>query len=262
MSMPRPRAGFYGGALELHALLETKTLCAYEVGGQSVLLIFLRGASLHTQRLAGGARGEIPPHDGAGPLHIASRSTPRRCRMEEQLGRHGVTIEGRTQWERGGQSVYFRDPDGHLLELMTRQLGDLLISAGGCPSGLASRPAGCHACRPSSAWFHPSGVPPCALRLPAWSSCLRPRWARRRGQKTFRVNVVADPAQMDPVTVSEIVAGRILRNVYEGSPYRDDGRNVPALAEKGSRWRRGPGSGSSCARAWCSIAAGRSPRRT
>jgi len=53
---------------------------------------------------------------------------------------------------------------------------------------------------------------------------------------------VADPAQMDPVTVSEIVAGRILRNVYEGfTVTADDGRNVPALAEKWEPLASGPG---------------------
>jgi len=30
-----------------------------------------------------------------------------------------VTIEGATDWSRGGRSIYFRDPDGHLLELAT-----------------------------------------------------------------------------------------------------------------------------------------------
>ena len=51
--------------------------------------------------------------------------------------------------------------------------------------------------------------------------------------KTFRVNVVADPAQMDPITYSEIVAGRIIRTMYEGfTAISDDGRNIPALAER------------------------------
>jgi catechol 2,3-dioxygenase-like lactoylglutathione lyase family enzyme len=38
---------------------------------------------------------------------------------ETHLTGCGVTIEGRTHWPRGGTSIYFRDPDGHLLELAT-----------------------------------------------------------------------------------------------------------------------------------------------
>jgi catechol 2,3-dioxygenase-like lactoylglutathione lyase family enzyme len=38
---------------------------------------------------------------------------------EERLVEHGIVLEGRTRWPRGGESIYFRDPDGHLLELAT-----------------------------------------------------------------------------------------------------------------------------------------------
>ena len=31
----------------------------------------------------------------------------------------GIAIKGRTKWPRGGESIYFRDPDGHVLELAT-----------------------------------------------------------------------------------------------------------------------------------------------
>ena len=37
----------------------------------------------------------------------------------EEMAAQGIAIEGRTKWSRGGESVYFRDPDGHLLELAT-----------------------------------------------------------------------------------------------------------------------------------------------
>ena len=60
--------------------------------------------------------------------------------------------------------------------------------------------------------------------------------------KTFRVNVVGDPAQMDPITVSEIVAGRILGNVYEGfSQTTEDGHTIPALAVRWEALSPGPG---------------------
>ncbi|MEO7243448.1 MAG: ABC transporter substrate-binding protein, partial [Variovorax sp.] len=60
--------------------------------------------------------------------------------------------------------------------------------------------------------------------------------------KTFRVNVVADPAQMDPITYSEIVSGRIIRNMYEGFTWTsDEGKNIPALAETWEPLKDGPG---------------------
>jgi peptide/nickel transport system substrate-binding protein len=51
--------------------------------------------------------------------------------------------------------------------------------------------------------------------------------------KTFRTNIRADPAMMDPITYSEIVSGDVLDNIYEGfSEVADDGSIIPALATK------------------------------
>ena len=36
------------------------------------------------------------------------------------LAEAGVAIEAETQWPRGGSSLYFRDPDGNSIELITR----------------------------------------------------------------------------------------------------------------------------------------------
>lgn len=110
-------ATFYEGTLGLNSMLKTRTLFAYDIGGQNVLLLFLRGASLETQA---SERGSIPPHDGQGPLHICfAVDTDELTSWEQQLERQGVPIEGRMAWNRGGSSIYFRDPDGHLLEIMT-----------------------------------------------------------------------------------------------------------------------------------------------
>jgi catechol 2,3-dioxygenase-like lactoylglutathione lyase family enzyme len=114
--LPRARR-FYEGVLELPLLFVDDRLCGYDVAGHSVLLIFRRGASLQTASLPGGT---IPPHDGSGPLHVAfAISADALASWEEHLARHGIAIEGRTDWPRGGRSIYFRDPDGHLLELAT-----------------------------------------------------------------------------------------------------------------------------------------------
>ena len=108
---------FYEEILGLAPIYRDDRLCAYAVGGRNVLLLFRRGGSLQTARMPGGT---IPPHDGHGPLHVAfAIGKEALAEWEEYLGKHGVDIEGATDWPRGGRSVYFRDPDGHLLELAT-----------------------------------------------------------------------------------------------------------------------------------------------
>jgi catechol 2,3-dioxygenase-like lactoylglutathione lyase family enzyme len=108
---------FYEQMLGLNSIYRDQRLCAYDVGARGVLLLFLRGHSLETVRLPGGT---IPPHDGSGPVHIAfSIGTDELAAWEERLAAEGIAIEGRTKWPRGGESIYFRDPDGHLLELAT-----------------------------------------------------------------------------------------------------------------------------------------------
>jgi catechol 2,3-dioxygenase-like lactoylglutathione lyase family enzyme len=85
-------------------------------GGQ-VLLLFPKGFATTTAVLPGGT---IPPHDGYGQLHLAfAISASEVDAWREHLRAHGVSIEGEMEWPRGGTSLYFRDPDGHLVELAT-----------------------------------------------------------------------------------------------------------------------------------------------
>lgn len=91
---------------------------AFDSGERRVLLLFKRGGTLSAQPVPTG--GVIPPHDGSGPLHvgfaIAADDYEAWC---ARLRERGVAIESETRWERGGRSVYFRDPDQHLVELVT-----------------------------------------------------------------------------------------------------------------------------------------------
>jgi catechol 2,3-dioxygenase-like lactoylglutathione lyase family enzyme len=108
---------FYEDTLGLVPLTSDARFCAYGVGGRSVLLVFQRGATCETVHLPGGT---IPPHDGHGPLHIAfSIPADQMAEWERRLNEHGIAVEGRTAWPRGGRSIYVRDPDGHLLEFAT-----------------------------------------------------------------------------------------------------------------------------------------------
>jgi catechol 2,3-dioxygenase-like lactoylglutathione lyase family enzyme len=110
-------ASFYEQVMELQPLFSDSRLRAYDAANRSVLLLFRRGASTTTVELPGGT---IPPHDGNGPVHIAfaipAEDLPA---WTQRLEQRGIPIEGRTDWPRGGHSIYFRDPDGHLLELAT-----------------------------------------------------------------------------------------------------------------------------------------------
>jgi catechol 2,3-dioxygenase-like lactoylglutathione lyase family enzyme len=109
---------FYEDLFGLSRIIEGDArIRAYSVGGRSVLLLFKRGASNYATQLPIGGMG---PHDGSGPLHVAfSISTEDLSVWEKVLADREIAVESRVQWPRGGTSLYFRDPDNHLVELAT-----------------------------------------------------------------------------------------------------------------------------------------------
>jgi len=112
----RARA-FYVDALGGEVLLDTQRLLALSVGGVSVLLLFRRGATDKPLETTGGT---VPPHGGTGTQHIAFAIG--RESVDEWLSRleqNRIEIESRVRWQRGGESIYVRDPDGHSIELIT-----------------------------------------------------------------------------------------------------------------------------------------------
>lgn len=84
--------------------------CAMQAGNRQVLLLFKKGGS----RL-------IPsPHDGDGELHLAfAIPASELSSWEDWLAENGIAVEEKRTWELGGCSVYFRDPDRHLIEIAT-----------------------------------------------------------------------------------------------------------------------------------------------
>jgi catechol 2,3-dioxygenase-like lactoylglutathione lyase family enzyme len=113
-----PRAQrFYEETFGLIALSQDDRLCALDCGPASVLLLFARGATSETVKLPG---GEIPAHDGSGHIHFAfAVAKEDLLAWERRLTERGVEIEARMKWPAGGQSLYFRDPDGNLGEIAT-----------------------------------------------------------------------------------------------------------------------------------------------
>lgn len=112
-------AKFYRDVLGLRAIGgDGERFQAFDAGAPGrVLLLFQRGATLVPTAVTGGT---IPPHDGSGPMHVGfGIAADAYDAWRERLEGHGVRIESQAKWARGGRSWYFRDPDGHLLELVT-----------------------------------------------------------------------------------------------------------------------------------------------
>ncbi|MFI5372696.1 MAG: VOC family protein [Candidatus Eisenbacteria bacterium] len=108
---------FYRDVLGLAPMSVGERLSAFDAGGETVLLLFRRGATREGFTWPGGF---IPPHDGSGPMHVAFAVDLAGLESwESALTERGVMVESRVRWERGGRSLYVRDPDGHSVELVT-----------------------------------------------------------------------------------------------------------------------------------------------
>ncbi|MDB5308052.1 MAG: glyoxalase/bleomycin resistance/extradiol dioxygenase family protein [Gemmataceae bacterium] len=84
----------------------------FRVGAGNVLLVFRPEATLRP--------GDLPPHGAAGPGHFALGVRADSLSVwRDHLAATGVVIEKEFVWPRGGHSVYFRDPAGNSVELVT-----------------------------------------------------------------------------------------------------------------------------------------------
>jgi catechol 2,3-dioxygenase-like lactoylglutathione lyase family enzyme len=81
-------------------------LCPMRAGDRNVLLLFKKGTT--------------PDTDATGAIHIAfGIARSELTSWEHWLAQQGIRIELRKTWKYGGEAIYFRDPDGHLLEVVT-----------------------------------------------------------------------------------------------------------------------------------------------
>ena len=110
-------AEFYQRLFGFEKLAGDDRFCSFAVPGNAVFLLFKKGGTLAPVPTPGGM---IPPHDGSGHMHFAFKiSSDSLEACERELAEHAIKIESRVDWPRGGTSLYFRDPDGHLVELIT-----------------------------------------------------------------------------------------------------------------------------------------------
>ena len=95
----------------------------FQVGASSVLLAFLAEATMKGDHL--------PAHGAKGPGHFAlGIEADALDAWRKKLQESGVAIEQEVEWPKGGKSIYFRDPAGNSVELITPGVW-------GLPSGTA-----------------------------------------------------------------------------------------------------------------------------
>jgi catechol 2,3-dioxygenase-like lactoylglutathione lyase family enzyme len=114
--LDRARA-FYERLFGLEVFFQDSRMCALGCAPGQVLLLFRRGSTEAPAPVPGGV---IPPHGARGAAHLCfSIPLGELVAWEDHLRAAGVTVESRVTWRRGGTSLYFRDPDGHSLEVAT-----------------------------------------------------------------------------------------------------------------------------------------------
>ncbi|CAN5471804.1 VOC family protein [soil metagenome] len=110
---------FYRELFGVERILGDDRIRALRLPNEQVLLLFRKGGTplpIQTDF------GIIPAHGGDGQLHVAFRI----ARKDEESWRRrldelGIELESGIH-PRGGVSLYFRDPDGHCVELASPEV--------------------------------------------------------------------------------------------------------------------------------------------
>ena len=108
---------FYHRLFGFSVMTSSGRLSALRVAPFQVLLIARKGATANPNI---SPSGTVPSHGGNGQLHIAFAVPSGQLNdWRTTLKLHSVEVESEIDWPTGGQSLYFRDPDQHCIELKT-----------------------------------------------------------------------------------------------------------------------------------------------
>lgn len=118
--LPRARA-FYEQVLGLVKIKASDSGCVFRVADQRYFLLVTHEGARTSNKTPNGIAlppCALPQHYGRGPGHIAfGVSSSALDSWRARLGKHHVQILSEVTWESGARSLYFRDPDGHMIEL-------------------------------------------------------------------------------------------------------------------------------------------------
>lgn len=124
-----PRAcRFYGKTLALEPYGEPSDRgCLFHLPGGQLLGLVDGGVAAESNRTPGGRIPAVVQRGGprVSSAHLAFAVAPEQIDgWRDRLESEGVTVLTEVGWEKGGRSLYFRDPDGHLLEIVSPGVWD------------------------------------------------------------------------------------------------------------------------------------------
>jgi catechol 2,3-dioxygenase-like lactoylglutathione lyase family enzyme len=108
---------FYGGILGLELYVKKPGKLIFFRAGEQMLLCFVKGSTI--------GQSKLPPHYAQGSLHFAFEVSNEDYNLwKEKLLSHDIAIEHEQKWKNNLESFYFRDPDGHLAEILQEGVWD------------------------------------------------------------------------------------------------------------------------------------------
>ncbi len=107
---------FYQRLFGFDVMTHDFRMAALAVPGREVLLLFRKGASTQPSDTP---YGMIPAHDSQGVQHVCFAIAANALdAWRTHLEANDVALESEVRWPRA-VSLYFRDPDGHAVEVAT-----------------------------------------------------------------------------------------------------------------------------------------------